>query len=441
MLIPSMGRLSSEAMAAAFRGIGVRASALRPYDAATLKAGRASASGKECLPLLLTVGGLLEHLENRADDSEHLAYFMPFTPGNCRFPQYRVFLRKLIDKRKLRNVALFSLTADKGYSCPAFTPGQRLSFLKAFIAADVFQDIQNAITVLAVDRPSAQSLLENEWSKVVDCFSDGRVGHLYETLEGCASSLATIPLRYPLADARKVALMGEIFVRRDEFSSRGVLEMLAKREIVVKKAHFFEWIKYVDHIVKLGIYQPQFTVRGRIQFEVKLQAQNAYEKRIKGIMARSGLYEYEISDIESLLEYGKHFFDLEFRGESVLVAGGFFKHMLHSIHGLISVGPFGCMPTRVIEAVLGPEATLETKLALGKRHGPKNWNLNGVTALPFLSVESDGNALPQVLEARIEAFCLQVTRLHGLLHGSQPKALLTARAPAGNRAEIIPSRV
>jgi hypothetical protein len=195
--------------------------------------------------------------------------------------------------------------------------------------------------------------------------------------------------------------------------------MLARRDIVVKKAHFFEWMKYVDYIVKLGVYQPDFDLRGRIQFLVKLLAQERYEKRIKAIMARSGLYEYEISDIEDILRYGKHFFDLEFRGESILVTGGFFKDILHSIHGLISVGPFGCMPTRVIESVLGPEATMENKLSLcGKGNGGGHPSLNGTTVLPFLSVESDGNALPQVLEARIEAFCLQVDRLHRQLVGA-----------------------
>jgi uncharacterized protein (UPF0335 family) len=33
-------------------------------------------------------------------------------------------------------------------------------------------------------------------------------------------------------------------------------------------------------------------------------------------------------------------------------------------------------------------------------------------ALPFLSIESDGNIFPQIIEARLETFCLQVERLH-----------------------------
>jgi len=33
-------------------------------------------------------------------------------------------------------------------------------------------------------------------------------------------------------------------------------------------------------------------------------------------------------------------------------------------------------------------------------------------SLPFLAIETDGNPFPQVIEARLEIFCLQVKRLH-----------------------------
>ena len=38
--------------------------------------------------------------------------------------------------------------------------------------------------------------------------------------------------------------------------------------------------------------------------------------------------------------------------------------------------------------------------------------MKNVSTLPFLSVEIDGSPLSQTLEARIEAFCLQVERIY-----------------------------
>lgn len=66
------------------------------------------------------------------------------------------------------------------------------------------------------------------------------------------------------------------------------------------------------------------------------------------------------------------------------------------------------MPTRVTEAVLKQESTLANKENLtGKTFD----GFKQLEKLPFLSIESDGNPFPQIIETRIEAFALQVNRL------------------------------
>ncbi len=412
LLIPSMGRLGSEALAACFQGLGVRSEAIPVYTFEDVKLGRANASCKECLPLLLVTGGLLKYLRDREDEDELLAYFMPFTPGNCRFPQYKVFLNKLVEKQRLKNVTIFSLTAEKGYTYEAFGASDRIAFLKAFIVSDVMEDIRNALRALAADRDEALRIFEEQWARTMAVFNEWRVRDLYSTLESVAAKLAKIPLSRPLSEAKKVAVMGEVFVRRDDFSCGDLMNRLIDNDIVVKKAHFFEWLKYVDHIIKKGIYEPNFGLRDQLQFDAKVLLEHHYEKQIKRILAKSELYDYEVIDIDKILEYGSNFFDVRFRGESILVTGNFFKDILHSVHGVISIGPFACMPTRVIESVLSAEATMDVKRRVEPEKADHWARLDDVRELPFLSVETDGNPFPQILEARIEAFCLQVDRLH-----------------------------
>ena len=136
-----------------------------------------------------------------------------------------------------------------------------------------------------------------------------------------------------------------------------------------------------------------------------------FEKRIKGILAQSGLYDFEIVDIGKIIEYGRQFFDVQLTGEAILVVGDFFKDIIHSAHGVISIGPFACMPTRITESILSGEADLETKIRLDKLTGSQCQHYPETFSLPFLSLESDGNPFPQIIEARIEAFSLQVQRL------------------------------
>ena len=411
VLFPSMGRLGSEAIAAALRGAGVRASALPEYDFDTLKLGRANSSGKECLPLQLTLGGLIRYLEER-DPREYTAYFMPTTGGNCRFTQYSVFMSRYIERKQVPNVALLSLTTENGYA--GFPVTEMLKALKMIIVSDVMEDIRCALIALAEDVGEGMKVFERQWREILSVVESGRgSGALYGRLEQAASRLAEIPLRRRLDEAMKVAMVGEIFVRRDGYCGRDLPERLAQRGIVLKRAHFFEWLTYVDHLVRGGIYDSEFGLKAWAEFWARQALQDRYEKKVKRILARSGLYEYETVDMKRTLAYGKEFFDLRFTGESIVVTGSFFKDILHSVHGVISIGPFACMPTRVIESVLSVESTMERKRMLDANLGNGHQAIpdRGIVNLPFLSIESDGNPFPQIVEARVEAFCLQVQRL------------------------------
>jgi CoA-substrate-specific enzyme activase, putative len=410
LLFPSMGRLSSELLSAVFAGSGIHATALPVYDFEALKMGRGNASCKECLPLLLTTGGLLEYLKRRTDPDEYLVYFMPTTPGNCRFTQYNVFLKKLVQKNRIANVAFLSLTNENGYAGMPMT--EVLNALKSMIVSDVMEDVKNALAILARDKAGAMKIFETEWEKIKAVFFKKRGKGLYEALEDIATRLAAVPLRHALSEAKVVSLFGEIFVRREYFSCQDLVERLAKRDIIAKRAHVLEWLTYCDYNVKKGIYEADFNLRENVEFKLKLLLQRSYEKKIKKILSRSGLYEFELVDMDTIIKYGKNFFDVRFTGEAILVVGCFFKDILKHVQGAISIGPFACMPTRVIEAVLSAESTMENKRLIDTSASLREGEFGPIDNLPFLSIESDGNPFPQIIEARIEAFCLQVERLH-----------------------------
>jgi hypothetical protein len=180
-----------------------------------------------------------------------------------------------------------------------------------------------------------------------------------------------------------------------------------------------EWLTYCDYNVENNIYEASFGIKGKMQFAAKRLLQNRYERKIKRILAGSGLYEYELVEMDAIMDYGKNFFDVRFTGEAILVVGCFFKDILRHVQGVISIGPFACMATRVIEAVLSAESTMENKAAFDGPQSSAKHGLGATETLPFLSVESDGNPFPQIIEARIEAFCLQVERLHKKLSSAR----------------------
>lgn len=83
--------------------------------------------------------------------------------------------------------------------------------------------------------------------------------------------------------------------------------------------------------------------------------------------------------------------------------------------GVIAIGPFGCMPNRLSEAILNETMSREGKL----KTDPNNKRLHTILAdtqdLPFLAIESDGSPFPQVISAKLEAFCLRAERLNKIM--------------------------
>ncbi|RLC03840.1 MAG: hypothetical protein DRI57_28775, partial [Deltaproteobacteria bacterium] len=80
--------------------------------------------------------------------------------------------------------------------------------------------------------------------------------------------------------------------------------------------------------------------------------------------------------------------------------------------GVIAIGPFGCMPNRISEAILNEAMNREAKLATDPENEQLRTTLANIEDLPFLAIESDGSPFPQLINAKLETFCLRAERLH-----------------------------
>jgi len=115
VILPSMGELATRTMSATFRSAGINCEAMPIPTMNTLKLGRANTSCKECLPLILTTGTMVEYLINRPSE-EITLFFMPHGAGPCRQGQYHIFQDNLIKKLKINNTAVFTLNDEKSYN-------------------------------------------------------------------------------------------------------------------------------------------------------------------------------------------------------------------------------------------------------------------------------------------------------------------------------------
>lgn len=399
LLFPSMGRFGSEGIAAAFEGMGFVSEAVPVPDFDTLMIGRANTSCKECMPLQLCTASLLRYLEERKNKDELLLYFMPESAGNCRFAQYNIFLRNLVKKKQIKNTAIFTLSSAAGYA--GLGSARILKVLKTLVVTDVIDDIYSAVSVIAEDVEEGKEVLEECWQKMLDCFRNNK--DLKKTLRGVSSNLSRIPRKQELRDAKKMLLAGEIYVRKDNFSPLNLIDKLIKNDILVLRSPILEWFHYTDYNIKHKLSTRKRNLSQKVEFTIKQIFKHRIEKQIKKILAKSEFYEYYPIDIEKIIKEGSHYIPETLIGEAILTIGSIFHEVKNNVHGAISLGPFSCMPSRIVEAIVSQECDP------GKNKFIKEM-------VPFLPIETDGNPYPQVVEARIESFCLQVERAYQRMH-------------------------
>ena len=410
MIFPSMGQFSSEMLAASMRSQSIRAEALPPANEEQLKIGRGNSTCKECLPLQLTVGSILHYLQHR-DPDEITVYFMPSADGPCRFGQYHIYTQRLLERRGIPDVPILAPSCKDGYD--GLSEGAMLSIWRSIVIGDLFEEMWATLLAGARDREKALTTFNTEFAAVSEACSLSWKQGLAQ-LKRTATALSKIELRMPYEDLPKVSLIGEIFVRHDVISRQGLIERMAEHGIVVRTAQGTEWVNYTDWLIKKGIEGDP-----SLGFWMRLPFKKYYDKKIRNILSASGLFLHHKQKVSRTIKIGSNFISPTLSGEAILTVGAAFHEIFHPSCGIISIGPFGCMPSRVAEAILSEKFTTETTRKVTGNNALAASLTSGDRKLPFLAIETDGNPFPQIIEARLEAFALQARRLHAQLRTRQ----------------------
>ena len=392
LLIPSMGRLSTEAFSAVFRDAGYHVAPHPPADENVLKTGRANTSCKECLPLILTTGSLLNYAHIHKKRDETVVYFMPTTSGPCRFGQYAIFMKHLINRLEIKDVAMLALTSDNTY----FGMGKGFNYYKAWwaiIISDVMEDIRSMLLANAVEPDSAMKIFEEVWGSIVQAIESNGFRSLTLLLDQKMQTLRQISMKKPMQEVPKILLTGEIFVRRDELSRRYLTEWFAENGFAVICSPVSEWIRYSDYMIGFDESLMLKTFSEKLKFYLRQWFMNRYEKSLTSIMTQSGLVSQKMVDIRHMVDSASAYISPNLGGEAILTIGSSLSEIVTEVCGAIAIGPFGCMPNRLSESILREVMTSKAKLATNHSNRSMKKILDDIDELPFLAVESDGVTL------------------------------------------------
>jgi predicted CoA-substrate-specific enzyme activase len=409
-LFPSLSRYVLAPANEYVNRIGIRGRLVPPTTADSIRKGRSQSSSKECLPLAMMLGNVMKYVENRQKD-EVLVLLHGTDTSPCRLEQYYNSFNNYIKRNKIENFAVFRVDDREGYA--GFGTGLLLNLFKSWVLGDVLETIKNAMRVLAVDPDYALNILEEEFQKIMDNFGGREKISLTKRLKMTAKRFSEIPRKGNIDDAKFITITGEIYVRNDHFARRNIEGILAEKGFIAHIIPFMEVMFYIDYCLMNDLSEININFFKKIYFFFKSLSQRNIDHQIKNIFANCGFYKPFYIDIKSVINASRHIVTPYLRGEVPITTGAALKYILNPSCGAISIGPFACLPSRMVESLLQTNMTLSHKIkAMGNKPLYEELNKLGVNNLPFLAIESDGNPFTQVTQAKLEIFCLQANRMY-----------------------------
>ncbi|MBR6199016.1 MAG: hypothetical protein IKQ61_01985 [Spirochaetales bacterium] len=423
-LYPRMGRYLTEAGVLACVSEGFNADLVDEPTTDSLNLGKANSSCKECLPYIVLVGSLLDYCRRKKRPDEKVAFFIVGDPSPCRVEQYQVGFDKVIKKHRIEDVAVLTMQSSEGFAGMGLKP--LLKVWHGFCIGDVYSQIHSAVLALAVDRESAMQVVEEEWQKIAkNIKGEEKNMKLEKRLELAAKRLNEIPLKTTIDKASRITVTGEMYVRNEEFSRKRIENTLADMGFVTRITPLIEWLYYVDYIMMKNVQREKLPFGKQTWFRMKTAVSQSIEHKIKKIFAKHApkLYEYDPIQIKEIIKASEKLIDKKLVGDIGITIGVGLRDALRDSCGIISLGPFACLQTRVAEAILNSNMTVGKKIENYPESvfGADINKLDKDMPLPYLAIESDGNPYPQLVQARLEVFGLQAKRVSDMMNAAKAK--------------------
>jgi len=404
---PSMGDLSTEAMDVVARRQGIESTHLPLPDVYSTQLARNVASGKECIPALLVLGSILKFFREQPPNQGDGIYlvFVPSTLGPCRTGQYHVFFDRLFEEMGWENVVLLVANSENSYREMGATFNQDV--WRALVLGDYFTDVRTSLRLLAKDPVDSMVVFSSVWRDVMKALLGGPK-ELDRELKRAAERLDRIPRKARLEDVPKVLIVGEIYVRRDNFSVDEISEMLISKGIYPKVTGVTEWFHYTDFARKFileGRRKRQGWLRsvrdGVVKEEAVYLVEKIWKEHVEGkvskVLEPTGLIPHVPHDMGKIIGQGsKQFVDPEMESEATVSPAVGAAAMEEGYSGVAIIAPFGCLPGRLIEGVYAPWAKARE--------------------YPVLALENDGQPYPPNIVSRIEVFAHNVLRFKATDH-------------------------
>ncbi|MFH0774396.1 MAG: acyl-CoA dehydratase activase [bacterium] len=336
------------ALASAFSACGVQAEVMPPSDEESVFWGRKHTTGRECYPAIITTGDMVRQLKRGDFDPESSCFFMGGSSGPCRFGQYSMLQRLILDDFGYTDVPIYAPNQAKNFFADMSIVGkdfERLAW-RGIVAIDILEKALRRIRPYEVEKGETERVYQQYVRRVAEAIKNR--GNLSRLMEEAAKSFS----RIERSNGRRpvIGLVGEFFVRSHSFSNEDIVKKLEALGLEVWSAPVNEWFLYRNfrrnmHSKIFGDWSSllETTIKNWVQVKDEHKLSHPFCGSLETINEPS---------TDKILALAEPYIHKTFEGEAIMSIGKACDFIERGVSGLVNAIPFTCMPGTIAQVVL-----------------------------------------------------------------------------------------
>lgn len=344
LYIPPMHPLMARLGAAALRGFGWKTEVLPGETEESLELGRSVSRGSECLPTAATIGTLLKVIEDRDEDPSRIAFMMASACGPCRFGQYALLHRIILNRKGYKDLWILSPNSANSYQGLGEPIRRRL--WDCIVMGDLLFKAGCRLRPYEQNPGEVDKIIESAVQRIERALENNK-GYKTE-FSNTLKQLASVSVRKE--EKPLVGIVGEIYVRANLFCNDQVVRAIEHFGGEAWLAPMSEWFFYTTYLQRWRNQEQfrNFWARGKSILKNRFMA-GVEEDYVR--IAESVLHHRMEPHIEDVIDAGAKFIPLNFEGEAILTVGRAIKFIEQGAKLVVNCAPFGCMPGTISNAI------------------------------------------------------------------------------------------
>ena len=306
-----------------------------------------------CYPSTLILGDIINALQSGNHDAKDIVLAITQTGGQCRATNYIAQIKTGLQNAGFNDIPVIALSSGETYQNDEseFTlEWKKIAKIAVPIVlyGDGLQQMHSAISVREKKEGASQQIFDFYIERGIDAVRAKDAKTLYRLLKEAAEDFNNVPIYDK--EYSKVGLIGEIFVKYNNYAQSNISEWLRSRNVEVSTPPLLDFLMqfFVNSKVNVENGLSEETIFSKTLKPLIWWYINSKVKRSEKILSKFKFYEPSES-IYAKAEAASEVLDLSNQfGEGWLIPGEIAHYARKGVNKVVCLQPFGCIANHIV---------------------------------------------------------------------------------------------